>query len=575
MKSIGYPQVYRRLKTRIVKIGDLKIGGERAVNIQSMLTSPTIEVLDCINEIKSLAQVDCELIRLTIPSRKDLQAVPRIRHLMKEEGIFIPLVADIHFSPALAVDACELFEKVRINPGNYSDSPKSSAKKLDGDFFLEGYEKLKESVQPLVKSLKQYDRALRIGVNHGSLSSRMIEQYGDSPMGMVQSALEMIQLFEEQEFDQIVVSLKSSNPMVVQKAYRLLAERSKNSLAPAIHLGVTEAGNGVMGRMKSLAGIGTLLADGIGDTIRVSLTEPSANEVIFARKLLSAILPSKVQAVPEADDWYRDLNHQRVNNQSVDINQIKIGQGDPVKVGRRKNYPLPESEILFESDLTYQKDQTNLFLEGLEKPVFEITDQNQFALPVDLSGYSAFLIDDGNPLQFLRRYYKNNSASSPLPIGMIVPIISSDKDLSAEVMLAGILSEGLVDFLLIRAETDSEQFNRILHLLQATRSRIVATDYIICPSCGRTLYDIQATAGQIKNRTRHLKGLKIGVMGCIVNGPGEMADADFGYVGSGAGKIDLYFGQERVCRNIDETQAVERLIQLIKEKGRWVDNENQ
>ncbi|MCP4294928.1 MAG: flavodoxin-dependent (E)-4-hydroxy-3-methylbut-2-enyl-diphosphate synthase, partial [Proteobacteria bacterium] len=289
MTTLNYPLNYKRQKTRVVNIGKLSLGGENPILIQSMLASSTTDVKSCLNEIERLHSEGCKLIRLAIPSHKDLNAIPQLRTQLNERGLDINLVADIHYLPNLALDACEIFEKIRINPGNYCDSPKNSKKSILGAPFEEGYQQLKEALLPLVKALKIRKRALRIGVNQGSLSTRMIERFGDSPMGMVQSALETAKILEDFDYRNFVISLKSSNPIVVQKAYRLLLEEQTSDIKIPLHLGVTEAGSGSMARIKSEAGIGSLLFDGIGDTIRVSLTEPSENEVIFARKIIQQL----------------------------------------------------------------------------------------------------------------------------------------------------------------------------------------------------------------------------------------------------------------------------------------------
>lgn len=571
MDVLNYPLQYRRLNTRQVKIGLLSIGAGSPVLIQSMLTTATDKVQECIEEISALVDVGCELIRLTIPTRKSLDAVFKIKKKMKQEGLVVPLVADVHFSPKLAVDACELFEKVRINPGNFSDSSRSEKYLTDGAGFDEGHQKMREAVQPLIKNLKKYQRALRIGVNHGSLSHRMMERYGDSPQGMIQSALEMIDLFEDQGYRDLVVSLKSSNPVVVQKAYRLLIENSPEKDMVALHLGVTEAGNGSMGRIKSLVGIGALLSDGIGDTIRVSLTEPSINEIHFAKSLLKHLTFSEKPIEFSPKFWERPLNHQRIENLSRKMLNTVIGSGTSIKIGVEKRAVLPETDISFNTDFSYFFKGKGLFLENLSKPVFRINGENLIDVGASEDAYSAILVDTANPLETLREYYQNRSEDKKsIPVGVMYPSDESQNNLKYETHLAAILSEGLADFLLIPPKISSDYLVRMLYLLQATRAKIVVTDYIACPSCGRTLFDLIDTTEKIKNRTRHLKGLKIGIMGCIVNGPGEMADADFGYVGSGPGKIDLYYGQERVCRGIDEKNAVGALIDLIKEKGCWI-----
>jgi len=573
METLSYPFCYARHKTRVVPIGDLRIGGTWPILIQSMLSSSATESVDCLNEIKSLLAVDCKLIRLAIPSQKALGAIPELRRLMVEEGISVPLVADIHFSPTLAIEACELFEKVRVNPGNYSDIPKNSRGVMDGDFFEEGRQKLKELIQPLVTALKKHNRALRIGVNQGSLSRRMIERYGDSPEGMAHSALEMVELFERQTFKRLVISLKSSNPIVVQRAYRLLIRKQPESEAVPLHLGVTEAGNGMMGRIKSLVGIGALLADGIGDTIRVSLTEPVANEILFARQLLSKLPPATHQEKERRNTWQRPLNHGRITNRSVTVNASIIGNGEPLKIGGIDGGDLPKTDIPLVLDFFYSQKGESYYLKGNPSPLTPLTDTITTNLGKNQGdGSTPILVKSENPLSLLRKYYRDRPSKKRPPIGMLYPI-ETTANLGVEIQMASILSEGLLDYLLVPETINQEQLTRMLLLSQATRSRIFVTDYIICPSCGRTLFDLERTAERIKKRTDHLKGLKIGVMGCVVNGPGEMADADFGYVGSAPGKIDLYFGQERVRRGIPEENAVTELINLIKRKRRWKDPE--
>lgn len=566
MPSIHYPLSYNRLKTREVRIGKLKIGSDNPILVQSMLTSPTQDVEACLDEIKSLVAVNCFLIRLTIPSRKDLDAIPLLRKQMEEEGIDASLIADIHFSPSLAIDACELFEKVRINPGNYSDKPKSSKALVDDKEFEEGRERLKELIKPLVDALKKYDSALRIGVNQGSLSTRMMERYGDSPQGMVQSALEMVELFEQQGFDQLVISLKSSNPIVVQKSYRLLVEAMKNRIAIPLHLGVTEAGDGLMGRVKSLSGIGPLLSDGIGDTIRISLTEPSANEILYADEVLPQILPNPERSSAAQENWERPFLNNRVQNQRSSYSEVALGEGMPVKIGCRKGYTFPETGIDIEPDFFYEIKDNEIYFDGHLSPLTFLTEKTSKDKLQKQSYYSAVVTKSPDSVRLIRSFYKSNNGTSLLPVGYLLP---DTIGYAAQVQLASMLSEGLLDFLLFPEKLSVSDCLTVFYILQATRSKILTTDYITCPSCGRTLFDIQHTTAEIKKRTSHLKGVKLGVMGCIVNGPGEMADADFGYVGSGEGKIDLYFGQERVRRSIPESEAVDRLIELIKEKGYW------
>jgi len=382
-----------RRQTKTVTIGNIKIGGTEPIRIQSMLTSDTMDVGACIEEITRLDAVDCEIIRLTVPNQKSIDCLPAIRAEMKKRGIIRPLVADVHFNPKLAINVCEFVEKVRINPGNFVDRKKFEIREYTDAQYQEELERVEENMLPLIENLKKYGCALRVGTNHGSLSDRVMNRFGDTSEGMVESALEFLRILRKHDFEDTVLSMKSSNPLVMIEAYRQLVQgMDAEDMHYPLHLGVTEAGNELDGRIKSAVGIGTLLCDGLGDTIRVSLTEASENEI-----------------------------------------------------------PVAQS------------------------------------------------------------------------------------------------------------------------ILQSTRARIYNTDFISCPSCGRTFFDLESTTAQIKARTSHLKGVKIAIMGCVVNGPGEMADADFGYVGAAPGKISLYHGQTCVERNIPSEKAVERLIDLIQEQGKWRD----
>ena len=572
MDHLHYPLSYFRRKTRVVRVGDLLLGGDSPIRIQSMLTSATSDIVGCMKEIRALNEVGCELIRLSVPSGKDLEAIGEIRRRMQEEGIATPLVADVHFSPRLAVEACEFFEKVRINPGNYTDVSKNT-KETSRVEFIEGRERLREAIVPLVRNLIKYDRSLRIGVNHGSLSTRMIEQYGDSPGGMVESALEAVALFEEQGFNRLVVSLKSSNPIIVQKAYRLMAARQSGEEAVPFHLGVTEAGEGTMGRIKAITGIGVLLRDGLGDTIRVSLTEESIHEIAYARELLKSLEELPTSSNRKEKVWSRNLDHRRVVNRSLSWSNSQIGGASSVKIGmspKMKNLP---ANVRFEPDFEYRINDNGTVPGSFSKPLF-LSDQIAETNRTDMSHYSAILFHTDWPVDDLRCYYKEqeNSAFPSLPVGLLPPLEGATKNaLRTEIELATALSEGLVDFLLIPDSITSVQLEKLICLLQATRSKVLLPEYIVCPSCGRTLFDLQSTTKKIKSATSHLKGIKIGIMGCIVNGPGEMADADFGYIGSGAGKVDLYLGQKRVERGIEEGRAVDALIRLIKKHNRWIE----
>ena len=567
-EKINYPLSYSRRKTVEINVGNVKIGGNNPIVIQSMLTSHTHDTQSCINEMKGLVDVGCELIRITLPTRRDLDNIPNIREVMENEGITVPLVADIHFTPHLALDACELFEKVRINPGNYSDRPKNSSDKSKRqNDFEEGRLRLKERIKQLAFKLIQYNRALRVGVNHGSLSSRMIQEYGDTPLGMVNSAIETIEFFEEFGFSNIVISLKSSNPLIVQKAYRLLCEKEPNQKSYPFHLGVTEAGNEEMGRAKSLSGITSLLMDGIGDTIRVSLTEPSVNEIQFAKKLVNFVTRrvsdfSDSEQDRKSDSLEGDINITRIVNNKMDLSGLVIGGGENIKIG----VPEQNTSLFPEYDFTYTLEDQVSCLGNEQVP----TQALKYGSSQEITPSVPVILDSSTNIFELRRIHKNKIHQSNT-LGYMAPDEINSNDFDLEVFLSNAAGEGLLDFILLPPDMPVALVSRLKNAFQATRIKLTETDYIACPSCGRTLFELTSVTSKVKQATSHLKGLKIGIMGCIVNGPGEMADADFGYVGSGTGKIDLYVGRERVKKNVRENEAVQELVTLIKDRGKWVE----
>lgn len=567
-KLLSYPLHYKRRKTITVNVGNLLIGSSHPIVIQSMLTSHTHQPEFCLKEIKQLKNLGCQLIRLAIPAKRDLKMMPELRRLMKEEGITIPLVADIHFAPHLALNACDFFEKIRINPGNFSDRSKNFGVCANKTFDLEeGKERFKERIIPLAAKLKKNKLALRIGVNQGSLSTRMLQNYGDTPLGMVKSALEAIQLFHEQNFTNIVVSLKSSNPLVVQKAYRLLCQLLPKNIQLPLHLGVTEAGNETAGRIKSLVGIAPLLFDGLGDTIRISLTEDSKNEILFAKKFLTFLKNYKEQDISK-ENYQVNLEKYRIENKALKINKnTSLANSSSVKIGKTENIKLPEYDF-FETDFKYRIEKDNqFFFEKNTKPAF-IWKNDNYNL-IDLKKFSTIIFNFDNP-RFIRKIYVLHK-KFPLPVGMLLPAKIIDTDFSLEIKLACLLGEGLLDFLLLHPKSTTLQLKRISYILQATKTKISRTEYIACPSCGRTVFDLQDITAKIKAKTNHLKGVKIGIMGCMVNGPGEMADADFGYVGSATKKIDLYLGHKKIYKRIPESEAVDALITLIKKHNKWIE----
>ncbi len=559
-----------RRSSRTVRIGDLAVGGQEPIRIQSMLTSDTTDVAACLAEIERLDAVGCEMIRVTAPNQKSVEALGRIHAGMRERGITRPLIADIHFNPALAVGACEFVEKVRINPGNYADRKKFEVREYSEDQYAEELERIEQSLLPLIANLQRYGRALRIGTNHGSLSDRIMNRYGDSPEGMVQSALEFLRIFRKHQYHDIVLSMKSSNPMVMMQAYRLLVKRmDEEGMDYPLHLGVTEAGFGPDGRLKSAVGIGGLLADGLGDTIRVSLTEPAENEIPAARQILEEVQGQTSVAQRQQASFSGTLQKGELIPEgphvtataSVDLQGLEVGGSAPFRLLALSDYTIPGlGHEVFDSLL--QRDQAgSVPFRLLQAPEAASTTHPEL-----------LLLDAEHPLGLVREWRQQlDQAETPWPIGFVLPAMEPDAlplGLAAE--LGTLIADGLLQALVCpTANSEAPEVEFAQMLLQATRVRLYKADFISCPSCGRTFFDLQTTTAHIKERTAHLKGVKIAVMGCVVNGPGEMADADFGYVGAGPGKVHLYKGQEQVARNIPSEQAVDRLIELLQENGVW------
>lgn len=567
------PLTYQRRMTRAVRVGNLTIGGDAPIRVQSMLTADTANVDQVMREMQELQQVNCELIRLTVPNQKAVDSLPEIRRQMKERGWNFPLVADIHFNPQLAVNVCEFVEKVRINPGNYADRKNFVVREYTEQQYQEELERIEEKLQPLIRELKKYQRALRIGTNHGSLSDRILNRFGDSPQGMVESALEFVRVFEKSDFYDTIISMKSSNPLVMMQAYRaLVVQMEKEDMQYPLHLGVTEAGNGLDARIKSAVGIGSLLVDGMGDTIRVSLTEPPQNEVPAAKDILASIADSSLES--HTPSFALPLHLQRRVSNTIRVHDLEVGSDHPVRFFGSSSVALPTfSRENFDSilPLSFEREEqtcmpktsiANLQLVHVEESIQPYPDR---AL---LFYGDSFL----RPIRKHLQWLQDNEAPA-LPLGLLVsPQQNASQWARLSVEMGSLLADGFIDFLVCPTANPQEPiFDFCQTLLQATRARLFKAEFIACPSCGRTFFDLQATTASIQARTRHLKGVKIGIMGCIVNGPGEMADADFGYVGAGEDKINLYRGQECVERNIPATQAVERLIALIKEHGYWIE----
>ena len=550
-----------RRTSRVVRIGNVLVGGQEPIRIQSMLTSDTCDVPKVIEEMELLVQAGCEIIRITVPNHRSLEALCKIREFMFNRGINIPLVADIHFNPQLAVNAAEFVEKVRINPGNYVDKKRFEIIKYTEVQYQEELQRLEEKLLPLIKQLKKYDRSLRIGTNHGSLSDRVMNRFGDSPQGMAESAMEFLRILEKHQYFETVISMKASNPIVMRAAYQeIVRKMDLEKMNYPLHLGVTEAGNGIDGRVKSALGIGSLLLDGIGDTIRVSLTEPAMNEIPAARSILNGTKKLARKSLPIQIDQQSNMVPKE-----IEINGIKLGGEAPFRL-------MGISDFVME-DLP-------------SEPFDKVWDRKQWAseifpnlYPCDFKnsiiGNKAVLIkSDELDLQKIIEFRRVLEIKGFEPVFLAMLSLTEEEDelMGLAAGLGSLILMNMIQGIIVpTTNLNHPTVEMILSLLQAARVKMHKADFISCPSCGRTHFDLQTATAKIKMETEHLKGVKIGIMGCVVNGPGEMADADFGYVGAGSGKINLYKGHNCVRKNIPEEKAVDYLIDLIQEHGMWQD----
>lgn len=639
-----YPKLdhYQRRKTTTAKIGDLYMGSDYPIRVQSMTTTDTMDTDASVAQIIRMVEAGCELVRLTAPSIKEAQNLENIKKALHEKGIRVPLVADIHFTPNAAEVAARIVEKVRVNPGNYADKKKFEIIEYNDNQYAEELDRIREKFTPLVRICKEYGTAMRIGTNHGSLSDRIMSRYGDTAHGMVESAMEFLRICEDEGFKNIVLSMKSSNPQVMVQAYRLLVKTmNDNGMYYPLHLGVTEAGDGNDGRIKSALGIGALLEDGIGDTVRVSLTEDPEFEVPVAEKLVRrystrTVADAVCNPMEEATilnywnpfefekrstveaDHIGGTNVPRVFADFSDRNSIEpkdleaIGHvydpkldkwhmtdlgADYIYVGYTPiSFMLPMGlKGIYDAALWKTlADKKNNF------PLYELdalAEEKIFSNTLNIIAASTAQIDDSivsklshvpNPVLMLEAASAHsvpdlrNSLVRLKQIPTSIPVIihsqTNTADEEASMLFhstnaGALLIDGMGDGLML---SDRNISKRLLNdvsfgILQAARARITKTEYISCPSCGRTLFDLQETTAMIRKHTDHLKGVKIAIMGCIVNGPGEMADADYGYVGSGAGKITLYKGKEVVKKGVNKETAVDELIQLIKDDGNWLE----
>jgi len=582
------PFAYRRRLTREVKVGNVGIGGVNPIRVQSMITSDTMDTDLSIQQTMELANVGCEIVRITAPTVKDARNLENIVQGLRTRGWDVPIVADIHFKPEAAMEAAKWVDKVRINPGNYADSKKFLIREYTDEQYAAELGRIRERFAPLVALCKERGIAMRIGTNHGSLSDRILNRYGDTPLGMVESALEFARIARDLDYHAFVFSMKASNPKIMIAAYRLLVARL-NEEGPdwnyPIHLGVTEAGEGEDARIKSAIGIGSLLADGIGDTIRVSLTEDSPQEIPVARALIDQINATSNSQLSTLNALlsFDPFSYQRRATEKIVVaggvdpgRKIQIGGDELIRVVvRQANFDKIAHKIDkmgdYKPEIVYEKAQIKELDPRDEIAIAELN-QNSTAQLVT--------IRDGVDLPVIAAFRLLAARLHPRHPIVLKDELGRKKDekdfletlLIASTNIGSLLCDGIGDAILVQGEEAPGQALRLSYnILQAAGSRIFKTDYVACPSCGRTLFNLQATTAKIKAATLHLKGVKIAIMGCIVNGPGEMADADFGYVGGAPGKVNLYVGKTAVKFNIPEAEAVARLQDLIREHGKWVE----
>ncbi|MEZ0299450.1 MAG: (E)-4-hydroxy-3-methylbut-2-enyl-diphosphate synthase [Candidatus Methylacidiphilales bacterium] len=582
------PYRYARRATRTVSVGKVRIGSEHAIVPQSMITCDTMDTAACVRQTLELVAAGCQIVRITAPSVRDAANLEHIKRELLTAGCDVPIVADIHFKPDAAYEAAKWVEKIRVNPGNYADKKKFKVREYTDDEYSEELDRIEESFKPLVQLCAERNVAIRIGTNHGSLSDRVMNRFGDSPLGMVESALEFAHVARKYNFHNFVFSMKASNPKVMINAYRLLVARL-TALGPdwnyPLHLGVTEAGDGEDGRIKSAIGIGALLADGIGDTIRVSLTEDSIHEIPVARALIGLAgqysrgnSAEISKPVPVSYDPYAFA---RRESQAVTLptaGEGTVGGNQPARVASTQGtYTVLEPKRVQLADIFPDfiadtcgaievdplDDKAIDFIHNSPEPLL-VTVQDGCALPPLVAyRYLAARIPSRHPLLLKDTFHPPLPGEKP---DVLLTLLHSAATLGA------LLADGIGDAIFVRSEPGPGASIRLaFNILQSVGNRIFKTDYVACPSCGRTLFDLQSTTARIRASTSHLKGVKIAIMGCIVNGPGEMADADFGYVGGAPGKVNLYIGKTPVKFNIPDTDAVGRLIDLIKEHGKWVD----
>lgn len=619
-----------RRKTREVMVGNVGVGGSNPVRIQSMTTSNTRDAAATIEQAMRLADAGCEIVRVTVQGMKEAEACEEIKNGLIKHGYNIPIVADIHFFPPAAMKAVEFLDKVRINPGNYADK-RASFKVIEYDdlSYAKEMEKIEEKFTPLVEKCKQYKRAMRIGTNHGSLSDRIMNRYGDTARGMLESALEFARICRKNDYHDFMFSMKSSNPQVMIQAYRLLvAEMYTLGWDYPLHLGVTEAGEGEDGRIKSAMGIGTLLLDGIGDTIRVSLTEDPWNEIDPCTRLVQFAQQHEGKGVSAFQEKYRHIEEIKrrhvsfsrdvplhrdgsvfltVKNENINDPQfleqlgcdgiggrpkLKVSSADSIVVKENSSAEAVLTSLkdigmgvytsfpsLAEARLQVKTGKFALRLNARQSIPVMISNETpaEWTFLHEISPSIIILSPVENRLHYARAFFdwlQENKISAPVILNFRYDCSKDDLIIRASAECGALFCDGLGDGIWLEGPYEMDFLRKLsFNILQAARMRTSKTDFISCPSCGRTLFDLQDVSKRIRSRTAHLPGVKIAIMGCIVNGPGEMADAHFGYVGSRPGMIDLYVGRECVEKNISFAEADDRLVELIKKHGRWIEPE--
>ncbi|MDQ2867917.1 MAG: (E)-4-hydroxy-3-methylbut-2-enyl-diphosphate synthase [Verrucomicrobiota bacterium] len=588
MNYTANPLAYHRRVSREVKVGGVGVGGANPIRVQSMITCDTMDTAASIAQTIELADAGCEIVRITAPTVKDAANLQHIVAGLRERGCDVPIVADIHFKPEAAMEAAKWVDKVRINPGNYADSKKFKILEYTDEQYAAELERIRQRFTPLVELCNERGIAVRIGTNHGSLSDRIMNRYGDTPLGMVESALEFARIARDLDYHAFVFSMKSSNPKVMINAYRLLVARLSeegDDWNYPIHLGVTEAGDGEDARIKSAIGIGSLLADGIGDTIRVSLTEDSIHEIPVARALAN-IVPaiSEIGDAGKLDSAlsYDPFSYQRRATETIERAGFRVGGEELVRVAIRKN----QHEKIAHKIERMGDYKPEIVFENANVIELDPRDDDAIAKVNASAEAQLVTVSDGIELPMIAAFRLLAAELQPRHPILLKDIVARPYSihrleadatfletlLIASANIGSLLCDGIGDAILVQGEDAPGQALRLSYnILQAAGSRIFKTDYVACPSCGRTLFNLQTTTAKIKAATLHLKGVKIAIMGCIVNGPGEMADADFGYVGGAPGKVNLYVGKQAVKFNIPEGEAVERLQDLIREHGKWVD----